>query len=59
MLYLNNNIDQDFWIFISQIFHLPPITHKVLLVKDGSVRAKESVGLATGAAHVERLKNDF
>ena len=39
-------------------YYSPPITHKVLLVEDGSVGTKEGVGLTAWAAHVERLKED-
>ena len=52
MMYLLKLITSD------NAFHLPPITHKVLLVKDGSVRTQEGIGLTAGAAHVERLEEN-
>ena len=56
------NMDNDIIVIIfgqnSPMYYSPPITHKVLLVEDGSVGTKEGVGLTAWAAHVERLKED-
>ena len=42
-------------LLLCTVLVIPPVTHKILLGEDGSIRAEEASGLSAGRAHVEHL----
>ena len=42
-------------LLLCTVLVIPPVTHKILLGEDGSIRAEKASGLSAGRAHVEHL----
>ena len=44
---------------LSTVQIVPPVTHKILLVEDGSIRTQESCAATIGFTHVKNLKDNI